>query len=75
MTTPQQEPDDHEPGMTSASPGLTGTIALIILAILCAVAAWIFVVFGAWPGAILILAAALFGILAKRRSRQIDQHQ
>jgi hypothetical protein len=80
MTTTEQEPDpavqeaeDQEPEARDDTSGLTGTIALIILAMLCGCAALIFVVFGGWPGAIFILAAVMFGVLAKKRSRRLDE--
>lgn len=80
MTTPEQEPDpsvqeadDEEPEARDDATGLTGTIALVILAMLCGCAALIFVVFGGWPGAVFFLAAIMFGVLAKKRAQRMDE--
>jgi hypothetical protein len=47
-------------------------IGLFMFAILFGVAAWILVIFGAWPAVVLVLISAILGIVAVRRIKKID---
>jgi len=74
MTTEQEaeaEAEAAEPRATPDPTGASGPVALIILAILCGAGALVLTVFGVWPGALLIVAAVVFGALAKRRLRHL----
>jgi hypothetical protein len=65
MSTPRRRTSERPPE-------LGVSIMLLILAVLFGVAAWVFVVFGAWPGAVLILVSALLGTVAVRRIKKLD---
>jgi hypothetical protein len=82
MTTPS-DPDLDEAASdlddsTASAPGYERrpevgvAIGLYILAVLFGVAAWVLVVFGAWPGALLIVVSAFLGSVATRKINKGD---
>jgi len=71
----QPEPRTALPASPDTTPGATtagGSIALIILAILCGALSLVLVVFGMWPAVILLLVAGGLGLAAKRRLRKLE---
>jgi fatty acid desaturase len=70
--TPEQE-RAPEPRASSGAGLLAVPIALMILALICAAGSLIFVVFGGWPGALLLLFAAILGLVAKRQLRKAGE--
>jgi len=70
--TPEQR-RDQEPRSSTGAGLVAVPIALMILALICGAGSLIFVVFGAWPGTLLLLVAIILSLTAKRQLRKAGE--
>ena len=71
MTPEQQRAQEPRSSGNAGQAGVS--IVLMILALICGAGSLIFVVFGVWPGALLLLVAIILGLIAKKQLRKASE--